>query len=465
MSFMEERKVLTREKRVSTLSHFNGTLETLIDETKGEEIKQRIRTFSQVNHDEILLAIQVLSKIEQSAVIVHGVIGCSAAGIYYEQEKSYHWYSTNLNERDTILGGDEKLRRAVLRANEETSPKVIFIVGTPVVAINNDDINSLILELEDELDVKIISIYTDGFKSKAPSTGYDIVAHSLLKYVVDRSKGEENEKEDFINLVTFSENKEDIRAVAAILRDLGISYHVLPQFSDIDTIAAAGQAKATVVLNSDEGAYFAQELEEAFHVPYIMTGAPVGLRGTRKFIIKLGKFLGIEEKAREYIERKEMEVGKEIKKSPLLGKKVFLDTKLSLAVGFVELIEKIGGTVEGLAIPYVDLQNREFLEKLESLKDATSVVIANGQPYEKANVISKKEIDYYIGNEAVSFAAEQGSIPVSLAHKPLLGYNGIREFVRLIICSSIYKGQAQNSIYKPTWLKKSSNWYVKKEVK
>ena len=41
MSFIEERKVLTREKRVGALSHFNGTLETLKGETERTEIKQK----------------------------------------------------------------------------------------------------------------------------------------------------------------------------------------------------------------------------------------------------------------------------------------------------------------------------------------------------------------------------------------------------------------------------------------
>ena len=54
MSFLDERKAITREKRLSSLSHFHGTLEGLIDETSGEEIKQRIRTFSQIQYDEII---------------------------------------------------------------------------------------------------------------------------------------------------------------------------------------------------------------------------------------------------------------------------------------------------------------------------------------------------------------------------------------------------------------------------
>lgn len=472
MSFIDERKALTREKRTSTLSHYNGTLETLADEVKGAEIKQRIRTFTQASYDEVLYALRVLTKIEKAAVIVHGGAGCAASGIHFNKEKNISWYTTGLNEKDTILGGDEKLRKAVIRSFEEQNPEVIFIVGTPVVAINNDDVNAVILELEDELGVKIVSIYTDGFKTKSPATGYDIVLHSLLRYVVDRTQGEKTEKEDFVNVVSISENKKDIAAVLQILSDLGISYQLLPQFASIADIKRAGAAKGTIVLNHDEGAYFAEELEEVFHVPYIRTESAIGIRGTRHFIRRIAKALNIEEKANAYIEEQEEIVEKAAKKEPLAGKNVFLDITLSEAVNFTNFIEELGGTVAGISIPYVDLKNRVYVEKLDSLAKSTPVIVANGQPFEKANVISKKEVDYYISlEENAAFAAEQGSIPVSLVNTAVLGYGGIRQFIRQIEKAEAGKGifafaaEKQDIFYKPTWLKKSSNWYVKQEVK
>lgn len=472
MSFIDERKALTREKRISTLSHYDGTLETLADDVKGVEIKQRIRTFSQVSNDEIIYALRVLSKIDNTAIIVHGGAGCAASGIYFNKEKNIHWYTTALNERDTILGGDEKLRKAVIRAYEEQDPEVIFIVGTPVVAINNDDVNSVISELEDELGIKIISIYTDGFKTKAPTTGYDIVLHSLLRYVVDRKQGQNPDKEDFVNVVSLSENKEDIVSVLQILKELDIKYQLLPQYSGIDTIKKAGAAKGTIVLNSDEGAYFAEELEEVFGVPYIRTESAIGIRGTRHFIKTIAKALHIEEKAKEYIEKQEELAEKAARKEPLSGKNVFLDITLSQAVNFTEFIEKLGGKVVGLAVPYVDIKNREYTEKLNTLIKATPIVVANGQLFEKANVLSKKKADIYIGSEGdLSFAAEQGSLPISLSKSAILGYEGVNRFIKQIEKTEAAKeirdrlSEKADKLYKDTWLKKNSNWYVKQEVK
>ncbi|MCD7981419.1 MAG: nitrogenase component 1 [Clostridiales bacterium] len=466
---LTEKKALTREKRLSTLSHYNGSLEQLRGDIKGSQIKQRIRTFSQVSDDEILYAIRVLSRIGQSAIVVHGAVGCAASGIYFNSEHPLNWYSTNLNERDTILGGDEKLRRAILRAYEEQNPEVIFVIGTPVVAINNDDINSCILELEAELDVKILSIYTDGFKSKAPTTGYDIVLHALLNGVVNR---ENIVKEDIINVVTVSENREDIASVVKILRDLDIPYRLLPRYSTIEEIRNAGNARASICLDADEGGSFAEGLAELTGVPYIKTDPPVGLRGTRQFIRKLAQALSIEDRASQYIEEKEAVVQKKVQRRIFAGRSVFLDTRTSLAGNLVDFTESLGGQVAGLAVTYVDLNNRSVIEKLDSLANATPVVIANGQPFEKANALSKDHVHFYISTEGdVAFAAKQGSIPVSLSDTAILGYEGIEQFADRIILSEAavglgkYLQQDKNPFYRTSWLKKSGNWYVKQEVR
>lgn len=468
MSFIDERKILTRERRLSTLSHFDGTLEQLKNEVAGSEIPQKMRTFTQIAEDEIIFAIQLLSKIRQSAIIVHGAVGCAASGIYFNQDFPVKWYSTNLNERDTILGSDEKLRNAVYRVYKEQQPEVIFIVGTPVVAINNDDVNSVILELEEKLGIKIIFIYSDGFKTKTPATGYDIALHALLKHVVSRDLTTAPQQDAFINVITISESADNLLSVTKILSDLQIGYQLLPQLSDIDSIKKAGAAKATVVLNDDEGALFAKGLEEGFGVPYIETAPPIGPEGTRAFIMALAKVFHIEEQAAGYIADQEKKLNAQPVKVTLAGARVFLEANLPIVPGLGNFIQSINGTPAGIAIPYIDLQNRKYLD---SLTENVPVVIGVGQPFEKANVLSKNHIDYYISiySDAVT-AARAGCKPLSLVKEKYFGYEGAQNLLRLIKEADRQKTlqeklRLQDECYKPSWMKRSSNWYVKQEVK
>lgn len=464
MSFLDERRALTREKRLSSLSHFHGTLEGLIDEASGTEIKQRIRTFSQIHVDETIYAFDVLSKIEDAAIIVNGAIGCGNLGLI-DGDESYTWYSTNLVERDTILGGDDKLREAVLRAYEEKHPKAIFILGTPVVAINNDDINSVILELEDEVGVPIISIYTDGFKSKTPVTGYDIVTHSLLKYLVEKDPVQ---KEAFVNVVSFSESIEDVAAVVKSLKALDIDYQVIPRFSSIAEIKDASKAIATVVLNPEEGEYLAKELEEVFQVPYIASEAPIGYRGTKNFLLKLASFLKIEDRAIKYIDEVEAELAKHIKKDLLEGKKLFVDASLSKIPAYTRLFQNLGGQVVGFGSPFVDLDNRKQLSKVDFLSKGTTVVIGNGQYFEKANAIAKGEVDIYVSDfQGSSFAADEGAAVVSTRGKASFGFEGVlalHQSLKRVLSLDGRFGDTLNSNYKTSWKSKSGNWYVKQEV-
>lgn len=463
MSFLEDRKALTREKRLSALSHFHGTLEGLIDETSGTEIKQRVRTYSQIHVDETIYAFDVLSKIEDAAIIVNGAIGCAALGIGQDQERDFSWFSTNLVERDTILGGDDKLREAILRANEEKHPKAIFIIGTPVVAINNDDINSVILELEDEIGIPIISIYTDGFKSKTPVTGYDIVTHSLLKYLVDKNV---DLKEDFINIISFSENIEDVASIAVIFNDLNIKFQVLPRFSSVDEIRKASKARATVVLNPDEGDYLARELEEVYGVPYIESVVPIGFRGTKNFLQKLGSFLNIDEQVVAYIDVAEEKISEQFVSNILENKRVFVDASLSKVYGYGRLLTNLGGQVVGFSSPYVDLENRKQLKRFDFLNKNAIAIIGNGQQFEKANELEKNNIDIYFSeNVGNSFVTDEGAIVVSTRNRVTYGFEGVDVIIASVRRALRLQGKNGNkSSYKESFKRRSGNWYVKQEV-
>ena len=463
MSFLDERRALTREKRLSSLSHFHGNLEALIDETSGEEIKQRIRTFSQIHDDETIYAFDVLSTIEDAAIIVNGAIGCGAIGIAQNNNENFSWYSTNLVERDTILGGDDKLSEAILRAYEEKHPKAIFIVGTPVVAINNDDINSVILELEDEIGIPIISIYTDGFKTKTPVTGYDIVTHSLLKYLVSNN---EDVKEDFINIISYSEDIEDVAVIADIFRELNIKFQILPRFSNVDEIKRVSKARASVVLNPEEGEYLAKELEEVFGVPYIETDVPVGFRGTKNFLLKLAAFLNIEDEVIEYIDKAEAELSQVVIKDVLKDKKIFVDVALSKVSAYARLFTNLGGEVVGFSSSFVDLDNRKQLKKLDFLPKTTIAIIGNGQQFEKANELAKNSIDIYFSEKSgSSFATDEGAVVISTKNKVTYGFKGVEVIVNTIKKVEEFQEKYRlKSSYKESFKKRSGNWYVKQEV-
>lgn len=472
MGLLEERKVISREKRASTITAYQGINKVLKEDLSVTDIRQRIRTFSQGNKDEIIYALALLSRIKDAPVIIHGAIGCSTAELYfYKGAQEGTWYSTDLNERDTIMGGDDKLRKTIEQVYYKYKPKIIFVVSTPVVAINNDDINSIILELEEEFDTKIISIYTDGFKTKAGINGVDIVLHSLTRYIGEGSEklGAGAEEDDFINLISISENEKAIKEITRLLEKLNVRYNTIPQFGSVKDIDNARFAKASVAVIDDEADVLLNGLEEKFHIPAIKSTVPIGLKGTGEWLLELGKALGIQNRVNELINSEEERLRKYISKKPLARKKVFLDIDISAAAGLAEFIEELGGEVSGISISHIDSLNRN---KLKELSKEVLFTVGDGQPFELVNILYKNKPDFYIGgSEHTGLVASLGILPIAVNSKILYGYEGAIQLIQAILKAekrtgfAAYLAENTKEPYRESWLKKSANWYIKQEVK
>ncbi|MDR1462477.1 MAG: nitrogenase component 1 [Azoarcus sp.] len=512
MSFYEEKSALSREKRSGAISHYHGTLASLIADAAGDEIPQRIRTFTQATYDDILSALIALRGIRDAAIVVHGAAGCAAAACALAQAGGARWYSVNLSERDSILGSEAPLREAILRAIAEGAAAV-FVVGTPVVAINNDDVNAVLLALEKETAVPVLHVNTDGFRSKSPLSGFDAALHALLR-LVDApgecgerdeygERGERDERDDsareapdgshpfepdlskllflphetpldeikpdgaaqnFVNLLAVRDNVRNIAAIASIVDALGINWNLLPGLSSLENIRRAGQARATVSLNSDESEYLGLGLEAAFGTPYLRLPAPVGRAATRRLVAGLAEAFGLGDKADVWLRAQEAALQDVLSARPLAGKKIFLQMDMALVEGFSELIRDLGGELAGVALSSVDLNNRKHLARLEAAADIPALV-AVGQPFEVANVLAKTPVDYYIGPEQVAFAARFGVKPISLRGAVYYGYEGMRAFAARIGGPHPDFRERVRGEYTESWLKKNGGWHVKREVR
>ena len=106
---------------------------------------------------------------------------------------------------------------------------------------------------------------------------------------------------------------------------------------------------------------------------------------------------------------------------------------------------------------------------MDFLNKGVSTIIGNGQLFEKANTISKKEVDIYVtdidGEESL---ADEGVVVLNLRDKKSYGFEGVESLTgifekgkRLV---ELVKVNEKNSPYTAAWKKRSGNWYVKQEV-
>jgi nitrogenase molybdenum-iron protein alpha chain len=457
--FKKKKTAIIREKRLQAIAAYCGTAEALLTEHADGQLLQRVRTFSQDTVSDILYAIDIISTLKGASVIVHGAAGCATP----------HWTVTDLNERDSIMGSDAKLREAIRQVHKTENPRLIFVISTPIVAINNDDIESVAEELKDELDIAIVPVYTDGFRSKIGITGYDAVSHAVIKHILPVRQ---EEKQDFANLIAFSENAEDIREITRLLQQIGITANLFPRYSSIEHIRQLTKAAFSVATNPDEGSYAGSILESQYNVPFIQAGIPVGIANTEAWVAKIGDFTAQKQQTEELIRAEKEHVSAWLEKHPSSKQKIVIDMAPALALGIADLLNELGHEVIGLKLSFLDLTHIPQIERIKKRTPDFHLSVGEGQLFEEENKMKKLHAGLYIGHGGDYSVAIRNGIPaINLENTPVFGFKGAFNLAMKINRTLSYPSfvrslaNAHTQPYTDAWLRKNSNWYIKQEVK
>jgi len=473
MATIKSRTAQIREKRLQATGAFYGSLLSLLNEIRSGDIPQRIRTFSQDTASDLLYALQLLNTFQQAAIVIHGPKGCAAAQPYFNAGYSNEikWAVTNLNERDSIMGSDRKLRDTILNVFKSFAPAIIFVFTTPVVAINNDDVESVVEELQDQLNIKIIPIYTDAFKSRIGITGYDLAVHALLKSLLPVADID-NLQQDFINLISISESQDDLTELQRILSALKIAVNIFPKYASVGNVIHSKHAKFSIAVNHDEAFYAGDVLQSGFNVPYHTVPIPVGIAQTAAWIKEISSSVGVE--ANDFIAKEKSSVQEfiENKKYRFQQKKIFINHSPSYAFALLEIVTELGFQVVGVKVPYIDMHHTEKLAALIEKYGDLHIIVGEGQLFEEINLLKKNKPDIYLGHTINSLAiAGIGISVVDVQSVSLLGFKGVYHLVtkleKVIENTSFlkYLSQHKPETYLDNWLKKSANWHIKLEVK
>ncbi|MDF9844564.1 MULTISPECIES: nitrogenase component 1 [unclassified Paenibacillus] len=491
MTEIRQRFPRTREKSQGTLTAYSGDSSGLADELTDVNARQRIRTYSETAYDEIIGAIRLLGTIRDSVTIIHGPPGCGAVKLEdYLVRGGTPWLITNIEENDSILGADDKLDEAVERAYRLYRPRLIFIISSPVVAINNDDIVSVTAEKSAGLGIPVIPIFSAGFRSKAYAYGYDLAYHALIKYALGReASGAEEEAGEalretgaggngagavpaapFINVAGAAQAHTG--HIAGDLAGAGVNVNWLAGATTPESLGRAVHAAASLALDDSGADYLLRWLDAVHSVPRLGGQAPVGLAGTERWLLAAAGAAGSLEAAAAYIAAEKEQTAAALAASRLDGVTVFIDLPPDLAFGVLELVLELGGKLSGLALDHADRIHTPRLRQLQERLPEVVVYVQQGQPFEKVNVLGKLKPDLYIGRaEDAIWAARAGYPAAAVDSIDPYGFAGARvlaESWRGALGNqalSRYLRQAVSTSYRAAWLGKSANWHIKQEVK
>ncbi len=130
----------------------------------------------------------VLYPITDALHVVHGPIGCAAytwdiRGAQSSGRQLHrNSFSTDLQERDVIFGGEKKLAAALRELIPAYRPEAVFIYSTCITGLIGDDVDAVCREIEAEAGIPVIPVESPGF-SGTKKDGYRAACDAVSRLI------------------------------------------------------------------------------------------------------------------------------------------------------------------------------------------------------------------------------------------------------------------------------------------
>lgn len=470
---LESSNVATRENRIGSITGYVGSLKDLANQSKCGTLKGCSRCFSQSSSCLSACALAQLSAIRDVAVIHHGPSGCSVASAttYYMDKvmakkrgttNNTVYVGTDMDEQDTIFGSAESLRSIILEVNKRYSPKAIFVASSCATGIIGEDIDSVVDDVKAEIDVPVVAVHCEGFKSRIWATGFDISDHAVLSSIVKPPK----EKRNTINFKNFFESARD--EIIEIFKNFDLEPIFLYCNSTVEELEHMSESLATTCICGTLGNYLGNGLEEKYGVPYIRTINPLGIAGFETWLREIGRVTERSEAVEKYIEeQRAIYIPKieEIKKE-LKGLKAVIGMGPGYTFEVSRVLNELGIEVVWALAWHYDkkYENGDVPPSMEYLLENDvdfEASVADQQNYEVMNILNKYQPDLYLSRHPGStvWAIKNGTPAVYVADEYMIfGYKHTLEFAQAIL-DSIHNRSFEKNLARRVKLPYTDWWY------
>ncbi|MDE6788828.1 MAG: nitrogenase [Ruminococcus sp.] len=470
---LDSSNVATRENRIGSITGYIGTLSDLAEQSGCGTLKGCSRCFSQSSTCLSSCALGQLSAIRDIAIIHHGPAGCSvaSAGTYYLDKvmakkrgvtNNTVYVGTDMNEKDTIFGSADALRRIILEVNKRYSPKAIFVTSSCATGIIGEDIDSVVDDVRDEIDVPIVAVHCEGFKSRIWATGFDISDHAVLSSIVQPPK----QKRNTINFKNFYESARP--EIIEIFKNFDLEPIFLYCNSTVEELSHISESLATTCICGTLGNYLGNGLEEKYGVPYIRTINPLGIAGFETWLREIGKVTERSEAVEKYIaEQRAIYIPQieEIKKE-LKGLKAVLGMGPGYTFEVSRVLNELGIEVVWALAWHYDkkYENGDVPPSMEYLLENGvdfEASVADQQNYEVMNILNKYQPDLYLSRHPGStvWAIKNGTPAVYVADEYMIfGYKHTLEFAQSVL-DSIHNRSFEKNLARRVKLPYTEWWY------
>lgn len=470
---LESSNVATRENRIGSITGYIGTLSDLAEQSGCGTLKGCSRCFSQSSTCLSSCALGQLSAIRDVAIIHHGPAGCSvvSAGAYYLDKvmakkrgvtNNTVYVGTDMNEKDTIFGSSDALRKIILEVNKRYSPKAIFVTSSCATGIIGEDIDSVVDDVRDEIDVPIVAVHCEGFKSRIWATGFDISDHAVLSSIVQPPK----QKRNTINFKNFYESART--EIIEIFKNFDLEPIFLYCNSTVEELSHISESLATTCICGTLGNYLGNGLEEKYGVPYIRTINPLGIAGFETWLREIGRVTERSDAVEKYIAEQRAIYIPQIEKikNELKGLKAVLGMGPGYTFEVSRVLNELGIEVVWALAWHYDkkYENGDVPPSMEYLLENGvdfEASVADQQNYEVMNILNKYQPDLYLSRHPGStvWAIKNGTPAVYVADEYMIfGYKHTLEFAQSVL-DSIHNRSFEKNLARRVKLPYTEWWY------
>jgi len=423
----------------------------------------------------------VLMPITNAIHLVHGPLGCASCtwdirGSRSSGSELYrNGFSTDLQEKDIVFGGEKKLLETIIELNQLFKPAAIFVYATCVVGLIGDDIKSVCREATQITGSRVIPVQSEGFRSFNKSLGHQLACDALLDYLIGTEApqksiktshttlntmetleidspltytAEEPPANDYlINILGEFNVAGDFWAMKPLLEKIGVSIQaVITGDSRVEEIANAHLAHLNLVQCQKSSRYLADSMEERFNIPQIRVNF-FGVEETSKSLRSIAEFFNDPVMIDATENLIELEINR-IKdaitpyRERLTGKKVAVYVGGNKAWSLIRAFEELGmevlmtGTQNGLPEDYQRIK--------ETVRDGT-LIVDDANAMELARLLKKYQPDLLVsGAKEKYMSLKMGVAFCDFNHDRISSFAGFQGFLN-------FAREVDRAVSSPIW--------------
>ena len=347
----------------------------------------------------------VLYPIADALHLVHGPIGCAAytwdirGALSSGPELHRLSFSTDLQERDVIFGGEEKLYQALSELIDRHDPKAAFVYSTCIVGIIGDDLAGICKKVAQEKGIPVIPVQSEGFKGNKRA-GYNAACKAMFQLM---GSGDTSSISPLsVNILGDFNLAGEIWIVREYFRRMGLQVVAnITGDGRVADIQRAHGAGLNVVQCSGSTMDLAKMMKEAYGTPF-MRVSYFGVEDMAESLYNVARFFEsldpeVMTRTRDLV-REELTVlhpKLEEFRRALTGKKAAIYVGGAFkAFSLVKAFRLLGMNV---VLVGSQTGTEEDYRELHAITDDGTIIVDDSNPLELSAFLQEKDVDIFVG--------------------------------------------------------------------